>query len=75
MIRRLLAGAIGLYQVSLGPLFGGSCRFQPTCSRYAEEAIRQSGAVRGLGAVFKRVLRCHPFHPAVYDPVVTIRER
>lgn len=71
--RKLLSGVlragIGLYQVSLGLAFRGACRFQPSCSRYAEEAIREHGAYRGTKLAVARVLRCHPFHPGGFDPV------
>ncbi|RLB95232.1 MAG: membrane protein insertion efficiency factor YidD [Deltaproteobacteria bacterium] len=46
-----------------------SCRFTPTCSQYAYEAVSRYGAVRGGLMAFKRLLRCHPFHPGGYDPV------
>jgi uncharacterized protein len=55
-----LVAFIRLYQVTLGGLMGGRCRFYPTCSRYAEQAIRECGAVRGLALTVWRVLRCSP---------------
>ncbi|MGH9319615.1 MAG: membrane protein insertion efficiency factor YidD [Vicinamibacteria bacterium] len=64
----LLVG-IRVYQLSLGILFRGACRFYPSCSRYAEEAIRKYGAVRGSRLTLLRLLRCHPFHPGGVDPV------
>lgn len=65
----LLLALITLYGYTLSPLIGGSCRFEPTCSRYAAGVIRRHGAWRGsiLGA--RRVLRCHPWHEGGYDPV------
>ena len=55
--------------MTLSPLLGGHCRYLPTCSVYAEEAVRRHGAGRGLRLALARVLRCHPFRPGGYDPV------
>ena len=61
---------IRFYQVCLSPLKGGpSCRFTPTCSQYALEAIEKYGALKGGWLALKRILRCHPFHKGGYDPV------
>ena len=57
------------YRVALSPLLGGHCRFWPSCSAFAEEAIRKHGAWRGGVLATRRVLRCHPFHPGGIDPV------
>ena len=65
----LLLGLIALYQRVLSPHFPPSCRFEPSCSRYAQQAIRKYGALRGGFMAIKRVLRCNPFHPCGYDPV------
>jgi hypothetical protein len=51
------------------PLIGPACRFEPTCSHYAEEAIAKKGFWKGLWLSAKRVCKCHPFHPGGYDPV------
>jgi putative membrane protein insertion efficiency factor len=59
------------YQVTLSPFLGGSCRFTPTCSAYAAEAIRTFGAARGLWLALKRVARCHPWGGFGHDPVPT----
>ncbi len=67
--RRFLAGVIRLYQIVLSPVLPPSCRYTPTCSHYAREAILRFGAARGSWMAVKRVLRCHPFHPGGYDPV------
>lgn len=64
-----LRGGIWVYQVSLGLLFRGACRFEPSCSRYAEEAVRKHGALLGTRLAFSRLLRCHPFRPGGFDPV------
>lgn len=61
---------IHFYQVALSPLKGGpTCRFHPTCSQYALEALERHGALKGSYLAVRRVLRCHPFHPGGYDPV------
>ena len=57
------------YQVLISPLLPSACRFTPTCSEYALEAVRQYGALRGIYMAARRLLRCHPFHPGGYDPV------
>ena len=57
------------YQVLISPLLPPACRFTPTCSEYAIEAVRQHGALRGTYMAARRLLRCHPFHPGGYDPV------
>jgi uncharacterized protein len=67
--RLVLLGAIRLYQRTLSGWLGGQCRFSPTCSRYAEEAIRSLGATRGLFLAARRVLRCNPFGRGGLDPV------
>jgi putative membrane protein insertion efficiency factor len=66
--RALLLG-IDVYRVTLGPLLGGHCRFYPSCSQYAEEAVRRHGAWAGSGLAARRLLRCHPFHRGGFDPV------
>ncbi|HDI58926.1 MAG TPA: membrane protein insertion efficiency factor YidD [Desulfobacteraceae bacterium] len=60
---------IRAYQLLVSPVLPPSCRFTPTCSQYAYEAVSRYGAVRGGLMAFKRLLRCHPFHPGGYDPV------
>ena len=60
---------IVFYQRYLSPLKGPTCRFLPTCSEYAKEAVEKYGAGKGLYLATKRVLKCHPFHPGGYDPV------
>jgi putative membrane protein insertion efficiency factor len=67
--RLVLLGAIALYRITLSGWLGGQCRYSPTCSRYAEEAIRAHGAVRGSFLAIGRVLRCNPFGRGGLDPV------
>lgn len=57
------------YRAAISPLFPPSCRYVPTCSAYAMEAIEKYGAWRGGWMAVKRILRCHPFHKGGYDPV------
>jgi putative membrane protein insertion efficiency factor len=68
-MRRLAAFLITLYQRLFSPLFPPSCRFVPTCSQYAKEAILRHGIARGSYLAARRILRCHPFNPGGYDPV------
>lgn len=67
--RRLLAGAVRGYQLFLSPLLPPSCRFTPSCSQYALEALERHGAVKGTWLAARRLARCHPWHPGGYDPV------
>ena len=60
---------IRFYQLFISPLFPPTCRFYPTCSQYAIEAIRKKGALKGGWLAVKRIAKCHPFHPGGYDPV------
>lgn len=57
------------YQLVISPLLPPSCRFTPTCSEYAIQAIQKYGALRGFYLGVRRILRCHPFHAGGYDPV------
>jgi putative membrane protein insertion efficiency factor len=68
-MKRLMLMALGLYRRAVSPAVGPCCRFEPSCSAYAEEAIAAHGAWRGLGLAVWRVLRCHPFARAGLDPV------
>ena len=65
----ILVSLIRLYQYLFRPLLGANCRFAPSCSEYAREAIEKHGAVRGTLLAARRVLRCHPYHSGGYDPV------
>jgi putative membrane protein insertion efficiency factor len=66
---RALAGAVRAYQLTLAPLFGGQCRFTPSCSAYAIEALGTHGAARGAALAAWRVLRCSPLCAGGHDPV------
>jgi len=68
MVAQVLIFLIRVYQWTLSPLLGPSCRFEPSCSRYAAECLRLHGAAKGSYLAVRRVLRCHPFHPGGYDP-------
>ena len=68
VLAAVLIGGIRCYQVWVSPLLGPTCRFTPTCSRYAVEAIRKYGPVRGAWKAAARVARCHPFSKGGYDP-------
>jgi len=65
----MLLALIGGYQYAISPLLGRNCRYLPTCSEYAAEAVTKYGAIRGGWLGVKRVCRCHPWHPGGYDPV------
>jgi putative membrane protein insertion efficiency factor len=65
----LLLGLIRLYQIFLSPIFGRYCRFEPTCSRYAAEALRTHGLFAGGWLAARRIGRCHPLGGSGYDPV------
>lgn len=64
-----LIAAIKLYQVTLSPWLGRQCRYEPTCSVYAEEALRRFGVRRGVSLAVRRIGRCHPWGGSGYDPV------
>ncbi len=68
-LARIFSVVIGIYRRIVSPLLPRSCRYEPTCSAYALEAIRVHGALRGGGLALRRVARCHPFHPGGVDPV------
>jgi uncharacterized protein len=68
-MRHVLKILIRAYQLVLSPLLGPRCRFYPSCSHYAIEAIESHGALRGAWMSAKRICRCHPFNPGGFDPV------
>ena len=69
-MKRILLMIIGFYQRCISPVFPGKCRFRPTCSEYAIQAIRKYGAMKGGYLALRRILRCHPFYKGnMFDPV------
>ena len=68
-MKQILLRVIRFYQRAVSPLFPPRCRYIPTCSEYALEAVEKYGAAKGSFLALKRFLRCHPFHKGGYDPV------
>ncbi|MBQ2764649.1 MAG: membrane protein insertion efficiency factor YidD [Firmicutes bacterium] len=68
-MKQILLFLIRFYRKAISPLFPPCCRFVPTCSQYALEAISKYGAFKGGKMAIRRILRCHPFHKGGYDPV------
>jgi len=74
MAKKIVVFLIRLYQKGISPLLPPSCRFYPTCSAYAIEAVEKHGALKGSGMGLLRILRCNPFFEGGYDPVDKTRE-
>ncbi|MBI4193691.1 MAG: membrane protein insertion efficiency factor YidD [Betaproteobacteria bacterium] len=72
-MKTVLLALIDAYRLLLSPFFGTQCRFYPTCSSYAREAIEVHGALRGSWLAVKRIAKCHPWHPGGVDPVPPTR--
>lgn len=72
-MKKLLLRLLTLYRYALSPLLGNHCRYYPSCSQYASDAIDRFGPLYGSWLALKRLLRCHPFHPGGYDPVPDAR--
>lgn len=68
-MKHFLILAIHFYRAFVAPLLGPSCRFTPSCSSYAEEALQKKGALSGARLAIQRICKCHPFHPGGFDPV------
>lgn len=68
ILGKLLSGIVKLYQVTLGTVFGGRCRYYPTCSEYARQTLSKDGAFRGLAKAAWRLLRCNPWSRGGFDP-------
>lgn len=69
VVKKIFIAGIHLYKGSLGLLLGGNCRFYPSCSDYALEAIERKGALKGSFLILSRIAKCHPFHQGGYDPI------
>jgi putative membrane protein insertion efficiency factor len=69
IIKNILIGVIKLYQWTIGPVIGETCRFYPSCSHYGVEALKKHGALKGSWLTIKRICRCHPWNPGGIDPV------
>ena len=74
-MNRVLIAFIRVYQYALSPMLGQRCKYYPSCSNYAVAALREYGAVRGLGLATWRILRCNPFSNGGYDPVPPRRHK
>lgn len=74
VIGRALQKLIRLYQLTLSPVIGRQCRFYPSCSHYAQEAIAQHGPLKGSMLAGRRLAKCHPFHPGGIDMVPNPKE-
>jgi hypothetical protein len=68
-MKTILLAVIRGYQYAIGPMLGANCRFAPSCSDYAGEAVAKHGALKGTYLAGRRILRCHPYHQGGYDPV------
>ena len=68
-MKRLLLAAIRGYRYALSPWWGNQCRFSPTCSDYAAQAVEEHGALRGTWLALRRVAKCHPWHAGGFDPI------
>jgi putative membrane protein insertion efficiency factor len=68
-MKRVLVALLRTYQYAISPFLGRRCRYYPSCSEYAVEAVEKHGAIKGGWLGVKRVCRCHPWHPGGYDPV------
>ncbi len=68
-MRKIIIFLIKIYQKIISPLFPNKCRFRPTCSYYAIDAINKYGAIRGSILAIRRIIKCHPFNPGGYDPI------
>ena len=73
-MQKLLILLIGAYRYGLSPFLGSNCRYYPTCSCYAQEAIATHGSLRGLWLTVRRLSRCHPWHEGGLDPVPSVNK-
>jgi putative membrane protein insertion efficiency factor len=70
MAKKFFLLLIRFYQLAISPYLGNNCRFYPTCSAYSYQAIEKYGIIKGLFLSVKRILKCNPFHPGGYDPLL-----
>lgn len=81
MLRRLAVSLINLYQKTLSPdhgplkVFGGTCRFYPSCSEYTKQAVESFGVIKGVYLGIRRIGRCHPWSAGGYDPIPTVNPK
>lgn len=68
-LKKIPLGLIKLYQMTLSPILGKRCRFEPSCSEYTAQAIQKNGILQGTWQGINRIRKCHPLHPGGYDPV------
>jgi len=68
ILGQILSGIVKLYQLTLGTVFGGQCRYHPSCSEYSRQTLQKHGALKGLAKSAWRVLRCNPLSRGGYDP-------
>ncbi len=73
MLSKIFISLIRFYQLFISPMLGPHCRFTPTCSQYALEAIKTYGPLKGIILTIKRISKCHPFHMGGHDPVPSKR--
>lgn len=73
-VKTVLFGLIRGYQLTISPVLGQRCRFYPSCSQYAQQAIAQTGVRKGLSLTVRRLLKCHPFHPGGVDFPPNLKE-
>ncbi|MGB9681357.1 MAG: membrane protein insertion efficiency factor YidD [bacterium] len=70
MVKRLILKLIRFYKLFISPILGKNCRFYPTCSDYTYQAIERYGVRKGIWIGLKRIIRCHPYNPGGYDPLL-----
>ncbi len=75
ILRQIVCIPIKIYQFLIAPLLKPCCRYYPSCSQYAESAIKKHGIIKGIWMAFKRLVRCHPWSPGGYDPVLPNDEK
>jgi len=68
-LKQLLLGLLGFYRYAVSPMLGRHCRFEPSCSEYASDAIKVHGVTQGTWLSARRICRCHPWHAGGFDPV------